>query len=78
MEIKSNQTKENQITTDDLALSAYLKIKGYRLIKSEQRGVKNLFTFELNGKNVQQLKMNFVNSEFIKYYNEIKNLKKLM
>ena len=78
MEQKSNQTKTNQITTDDLALSAYLKIKGYRLIKSDQRGSKNLFTFEFNGKNSQQLKMDFVNSEFINYYNEIKNLKKLM
>jgi hypothetical protein len=78
MEQKSNQTKTNQITTDDLALSAYLKIKGYRLIKSDQRGSKNLFTFELNGNSSQQLKMDFVNSEFINYYNEIKNLKKLM
>ena len=78
MEQKSNQPKTNQITTDDLALSAYLKIKGYRLIKSDQRGSKNLFTFELNGNSSQQLKMDFVNSEFINYYNEIKNLKKLM
>ena len=69
---------QNQITTDDLALSAYLKMKGYQLIKSDQRGIKNLFTFELNGKNVQQVKIEFVNSDFIKYYNEIKNLKKLL
>ena len=78
METKSNQTKENHITTDDLALSAYLKMKGYRLIKSDQRGTKNLFTFDLNGKKVQQIKVDSVNSEFINYYNEIKNLKKLM
>jgi len=78
MESKSNQNKENQITTDDLALSAYMKMKGYRLIKSDQRGIKNLFTFKLNGKSVQQVKIEFVNSDFIKYYNEIKNLKKLL
>jgi len=78
METSSNQKQQNQITTDDLAFSAYLRLKGYQLIKSDQKGSKFLFSFELESKNTKQLIIEFVNSDFIKYYNEIKNLKKLI
>ena len=78
MESSSNQKQQNQIITDDLAFSAYLRLKGYPLIKSDQKGSKFLFSFKVDRKNIQQLKIEFVNSDFINYYNEIKNLKKLM
>ena len=78
MDSSSNQKQPNQIMTDDLAFSAYLKFKGHQLIKSYQQGSKHLFTFELDRRNMQQLKIEFVNSDFIKYYNEVKNLKKIM
>jgi hypothetical protein len=35
--VKSNEIKNDHITTDDLAFSAYLKMKGYHLIKSDQK-----------------------------------------
>jgi len=35
--MKSNEIKNDHITTDDLAFSAYLKMKGYHLIKSDQK-----------------------------------------
>jgi hypothetical protein len=72
-----NQIRNNQITTDDLAFSAYLKLKGHRLIKSDQRAPKVIFTFEIEG-DPEQLKVDFVNSEFLQFYNELRNLKKMV
>ena len=73
----SNEIKDNQITTDDLAFSAYLRMKGYRLIKSDQKRSKVYFTFEIDG-NIDQLKVEFINSEIIQFYNELRNLKKVI
>jgi hypothetical protein len=74
--MKASEIKNNHITTDDLAFSAYLKMKGHHLIKSDQKRSKNTFTFEVNG-NIDQLKVDFINSEFLSFYNELRNLKKL-
>jgi len=78
MNEKSHQTKSEQITTDDLAFSAYLKVRGYHLIKSDQKRSKRTFTFESGSEDANQLKMEFINSEFLSYYNELRNLKKLI
>jgi hypothetical protein len=75
--MKSQQTSTNQITTDDLAFSAFLKTKGYPLIRSDQRRSKSLFTFELD-RDADTLRLEFVNSEFVRFYNELRNLKKLL
>jgi len=74
--MKSTQTKANQITTDDLAFSAFLKTKGHRLIRSDQRRSKSLFTFELD-EDASTLRLEFINSDFVRFYNELRNLKKL-
>jgi len=78
MNNKSNEINTNHITTDDLAFSAYLKMKGYPLIKSDQKRSKRTFTFENGNEDASQLKMEFINSEFLNYYNELRNLKKLI
>ena len=75
--MKSNEIKNDHITTDDLAFSAYLKMKGYPLIKSDQKKSKSTFTFEVNG-DVEQLKVEFINSQFVQFYNELRNLKKMI
>ena len=64
--------------SDDLAFSAFLKMKGYQLIKCNQNKSKSEFTFEIGEKDAQELKMSFINSEFLSYYNELRNLKKLI
>jgi len=74
---ESHQITKNQITTDDLAFSAYLRLKGHRLITSDKRRSKVLFTFEVEG-NPDQLKVDFINSELIRFYNELRNLKKML
>ncbi|KPL02846.1 MAG: hypothetical protein AMJ90_04665 [candidate division Zixibacteria bacterium SM23_73_2] len=75
--MKPDKIKNNHITTDDLAFSAYLKMKGYLLIKSDQKKSKSTFTFEVD-EDVSQLKVEFINSEFVKFYNEMRNLKKMI
>jgi len=77
MEIQSNH-KGNQIRTDDLAFSAYLKMSGFRLIQSTRNRSKMYFTFDIGEENENALKVAFVNSEFLKFYNELRNLKKLL
>lgn len=73
-----NQKPNNQITTDDLAFSAYLKMKGHHLIKSDQRKSKSFFVFEVGALDINQMKVKFINSEFLSFYNELRNLKKLI
>jgi hypothetical protein len=73
----AHQMSTHHITTDDLAFSAYLKMKGHRLITCDQRRSKTLFTFDLNA-NGDQLKVEFINSEFVRFYNELRNLKKMV
>ena len=74
---KKDTVNSHRITTDDLAFSAYLKMKGYHLIKSDRKKSKIIFTFDAN-ENVDRLKVEFINSEFVRFYNELRNLKKMV
>lgn len=71
------ETSENQITTDDLAFSAFLRLRGYPLIKLDRNGSKSIFIFQIDEDQDESLKMEFVNSAFLSFYNELRNLKKL-
>ena len=73
-----NPQPNHHITTDDLAFSAYLKMKGHQLIKSDQRKTKKVFVFDIGALDVNQMKVEFVNSKFLCFYNELRNLKKLI
>jgi hypothetical protein len=77
-EMESNEIKNDHVTTDDLAFSAYLKMKGYHLIKSDQKKSKSTFIFDIGVEDENSLKVEFVNSEFMSFYNELRNLKKLI
>jgi hypothetical protein len=77
-EMESNETKNDHIITDDLAFSAYLKMKGYHLIKSDQKKSKSTFIFDIGAEDANTLKVEFINSEFLSFYNELRNLKKLI
>jgi hypothetical protein len=72
-----NHTTAHRITTDDLAFSAYLKMKDYRLIKSDRKRSKTIFTFDVDDDS-ERLKVEFINSEFVRFYNELRNLKKMI
>jgi hypothetical protein len=77
-QMESDEIKTNRIVTDDLALSAYLRMKGYHLIKSDQKKSKSTFVFDIGATDASALKVEFINSEFVSFYNELRNLKKLI
>lgn len=68
----------HHIQTDDIAFSAYLKMQGYPLININHNNGKSVFEFDLSKDRADALKMSFINSEFISFYNELRNLKKLI
>jgi len=76
------QSKSNQIhpiiQTDDLALSAYLRLKGYVLVKSEKVRSKRIFFFDISEDQAAEEKVTFIQSDLLRFYNEVRNLKKLM
>lgn len=74
----SNEIKNHQLTTDDLAFSAYLRMNGYPLIKSNNSKSKRIFCFEIEPEKADSLKVEFINSDLLRFYNEIRNLKKLI
>lgn len=73
----------NVFTTSDLALAAYLLTKGRRLIVAEKSS-SGRYHFEIEDDVSQgfslcnRLKIEFVNSEFIKFDNNLKMLKKMI
>ena len=73
-----NQIKSNLIQTDDIAFSAYLKMKGFKIIDLHQNKSKSIFVFDIGKIDKATLKMHFINSEFLDFYNEIRSLKKLI
>ncbi len=68
--------------TEDLAFAAFLKVKGYELLRAEKvnpgdKRSKRIFIFKVPKGEIDELRLNFVNSDFLKFYNEILSLKKL-
>jgi hypothetical protein len=77
-QIRSKENGNHQIATDDLAFSAYLRMKGFHLIKSNRNKSKSTFVFDIGAEDADALKVQFVNSEFLSFYNELRNMKKLI
>ena len=73
-----NQIQSNLIKTDDLAFSACLRMNGYQLVKSDQIKSKKIFQFDIGTKDADKLKVEFINSDYLNFYNELRNLKKLI
>lgn len=64
-------------STSDIALAAYLKLKGLRLIECG-RADKFNFVFEDHDDQGEQLAIEFINSDMRKYDDEIRSLKKII
>ena len=74
----SSNQKSSHLITDDLAFSAYLKMRGYPLIKSNNHQSKKHFVFNIEQNEAESLKIEFINSEFLNFYNELRNIKKIL
>jgi hypothetical protein len=64
-------------TTSDIALAAYFKLKGLKLIKCG-RGDKFHFIFEDSENKAEQFALDFINSDMRKYDDEMRSLKKII
>lgn len=62
--------------TTDLALSAYLKMKGLKL-SGLKRGKVMTFQFG-NDERAEELALEYANSDFAKFESELRSLKKLV
>jgi len=72
----------NEYRTEDLAFAAFLRVKGYPLSRVEklnptERNSKRAFFFDVPREKLQELKLAFVNSDLLRFYNELLGLKKL-
>jgi hypothetical protein len=79
----THQILTDHITTDDLAFSAFLKMRGHRLIKCDRNKSKTIFTFDATAddrdpRDAEEIKVEFINGPFLQYYNELRNLKKII
>ncbi len=69
----------NTFHTSDLSLAAYLSMMGLKIIKVEKDQV-NKFNFIFEDPNLlaPNYAVSFLNSEFSKYDNHLRNLKKML
>ena len=72
----------NEYRTEDLAFAAFLRVRGYPLNRVERlqpnrADSKRAFYFELPETQLQELKLEFVNGDLLRFYNELLGLKKL-
>jgi hypothetical protein len=80
--ILSSKKKEhpvNTYATSDLALAAFLKMRGKKLVSAgKSRTGKFTFEFEDEGGACQSLALEFVNGEFSAYDAQVRALKKAL
>ena len=74
--------EQNEYRTEDLAFAAFLRVQGYALSRVEklnptERNSKRTFMFDVPQDKLQELKLAFVNSDILRFHNEIIGLKKL-
>lgn len=69
--------EQNIYRTSDIALAAYLKLKGLRLVTCSREAKFN-FVFEDPDNMADQLAIDFINSDMRKYDDEMRSLKKII
>lgn len=70
---------ENIFVTSDLPLAAYLVIRGLELQTARKiPGGKFEFVLEDSGKMAEKLSIEYINSEFCKFDNTIRSIKKIL
>ena len=69
---------KEEYSTSDIALAAYLKLKGLKLIKCERLENKFLFVFEDVDSQAEFYSLEFINSDIRKYDDEMRSLKKVL
>ncbi|HHV62116.1 MAG TPA: hypothetical protein GXX51_05700 [Firmicutes bacterium] len=73
------EKEKKETRTTDLALAAYLKLRGLRLLRTEKDEFdRTAFVFDDSMDVAELLKVEFANSECCKFDGELRHLKKLI
>ena len=65
--------------TSDIGIAAYLQLAGKKLLSCKRLETgKFYFEFDNSQGDCQQLSLGFLDSEFCKFYNNVRNLKKIL
>ncbi len=66
-------------TTSDIGIAAYLQLKGIKLVECRRLETgKFHFSFQDSEQKCQSLSLEFLDSEFCKFDNNVRNLKKIL
>lgn len=68
----------NRYTTSDIAVAAYLKLRGVRLVDCGRDGQKFSFVFDDPDGKCGDLALEFINSDCRRYDDEMRSLKKVL
>ena len=72
-------SEENIYTTSDIGIAAYIQLRGIKLLECKRlESGKFYFKFSNEGGNCQQLSLEFLDSDFCKFDNNVRNLKKIL
>ena len=70
---------KNTFTTSDIGIAAYLRLKGVKLLKCKRlESGKFYFEFEDDTDSCQTMSLEFLESDFCKFDNIVRNLKKVL
>ena len=66
-------------TTSDIGIAAFLQLRGVKLVECRRLETgKFHFVFEDPGQKCQMLSLEFLDSDFCKFDNNVRNLKKIL
>ena len=72
-------TELTTFTTSDIGIAAYLRLKGVKLLKCKRLDSgKFYFEFEDKDSSCQSMSLEFLESDFCKFDNIVRNLKKVL
>ena len=75
----SENQAEKIFTTSDIGIAAYLQLQGFRLTKCKRTETgKFLFQFEDPNDECRMRSLQFLESDFCKFDNNVRNLKKIL
>lgn len=67
-----------EYSTGDLSFAAYLMMQGCALLKAQRTGKINKFYLDVGDRNIEQVKIQFINSESSKFDAAVRDLKRII
>ncbi len=77
--VESTQANESFYTTSDIGIAAYLQLCGHKLLECKRlQSGKFFFKFEDKDQSCAIKSLQFLDSDFCKFDNNVRNLKKIL